>query len=218
MSYVLSYRPRRPAAATMTPPEPTADAVAMRHLRHHTKNALQQIIARIAATDVRATPEGCTLADEIERRIRLSARISDALFGLTAAPGPLRQRLAALSDATVALLADVEQTIQTEISVNGSCPEIVETTVVQVAHEMLSNAIKHGMHVRLIGRIILRVDTHVDGAVTLTVSDDGWGPCGVCGGEGVPIMQAMAERHGGTVTLSRRNNWTVARLYLPAAA
>jgi two-component sensor histidine kinase len=202
----------------MTPLEPTADAVAMRHLRHQTKNALQQIIARIATTDVRATPEGRTLADEIERRIRLSARISDALFGLTMAPGPLQQRLAVLCDATVALLADLEQTIQTEISVTGCCPETVETTVVQVAHEMLSNAIKHGMHVRLIGRIILRVETSSEGAVTLTVSDDGWGPCGASGGEGMPIMQAMAARHGGTVTLSREDEWTVARLHLPGAA
>ncbi len=208
---------RLPMPVPLTPPEPTADAVAMRQLRHQTKNALQRIIAWISTTELRATPEGCVLAEEIERRIRLSARISDALFGLTAVPEPMERRLAALSEAVVSLLTETEQTIRTEVSVAGSCPAAYETTVVQVAHEMLGNAIKHGMHMRLMGQITVRLHAQADGAVTLEVCDDGWGPCGAEEGQGLPIMQALADRHRGTVSLSRKNGWTVARLSLPAS-
>ncbi len=207
---------RLPVPMPPPAPEPTADAAAMRQLRHQTKNALQRIIAWIGTTELRATPEGCTLADEIERRIRLSARISDALFGLTAAPEPMERRLAALAEATVSLLTEAEQTIRTEVSITGPCPAACEATVVQVAHEMLGNAIKHGMHMRLLGQITVRLHALADGAVTLEVCDDGWGPCGDGAGEGLPIMQALADRHGGTVALVRKNDWTVASLSLPA--
>ena len=218
MLHAFPRRLQRLTVASMTPLEPTADAVAMRQLRHQTKNALQRILARVAAADLRLTPAGNVLADEIERSIFLSARISDALFGFTAAPGPLDRRLATLSDAMVALLADQEQTIRTEICVTGSCPEAMEATVIQVAHEMLGNAIKHGMHMRLVGRIVIQLLAQSDGAVTLLVSDDGWGFGDTGEGDGLPIMRSLAERHGGTVALSRKDGWTVGRLHLPGPA
>lgn len=206
----------RVAVPAMSRMEPTEDAVAMRQLRHQTKNALQRIIAQLDRTDLRSTPSGMILADEIERRIFLTARISDALFGMTACPGPMADRLASLCDGTVSLLADVEQTIQTEVMVTGACHPSQEATVIQVAHEMLGNAVKHGMHMRLVGRITVSLQaSRPDGSVTLVVADDGWGPVQSPDGDGLPIMRALAERHGGTVSLERQNGWTVARLYLP---
>jgi two-component sensor histidine kinase len=217
MFQTLPRHVSRMAVPVMSRAEPTEDAVAMRQLRHQTKNALQRIIAQLDKTELRDTPAGAALADEIERRIFLTARISDALFGLTECPGPLQSRLTSLCDGVVALMTDIEQTIQTEVSVNGACHPGYEQTVIQVAHEMVANAVKHGMHMRLVGRI----DVHFragrpDGSAILTVSDDGWGPApGTEGGDGLPIMRALAERHGGTVSLDRQNGLTIARLCLP---
>ena len=44
----------------------------------------------------------------------------------------------------------------------------------RVAHELLGNAVKHGMRARLVGRIAARVVSD-EGRVLLTVTDDGWG-------------------------------------------
>ena len=188
----------------------------MRQLRHQTKNALQRIIAQVAATNLRSTPEGASLADELERRICLSARVSDALFGLTASPGRLQDRLAALCDATVKLLADPEQTIAVQVEVAGSCPAALDAPLVKIAHEMVANAVKHGMHMRLVGRIVVRVRSRMNGTTVLTVSDDGWGLGGDGAGEGLPIMRCLAEREGGRVEIARADGWTVVTLTLPA--
>ena len=213
-------RPMRLSAATvapalMTEPEPSAEALAMRQLRHQTKNALQRIIAQVAKSDLRATPAGAALADEIEHRILLSARVSDALFGFTACPAPLPARLAALCHATVELLSDQEQTIEVDVAVIGSCPASLEAIVVRVAHEMVGNAVKHGMHMRLVGRIAVRVRSQGNGSTVLQVSDDGWG-LGDGAGEGLTIMRCLAERDGGRISIERVDGWTVALLRLPS--
>ena len=85
MSHAALMRLRQIPTAALTQPDPLDDALGMRLLRHHTKNALQRLIAQIANSDLRATPGGEALAEDLERRIRLSARVSDALFGLTEA-------------------------------------------------------------------------------------------------------------------------------------
>jgi two-component sensor histidine kinase len=211
------------SAEGITHAEPAGAVVAMRQLRHQTKNALQRIIAQLASTDLRATAEGSALADDLERRICLSARISDALFGLTSAPGPLDMRLTALCNATVALLAHPKQMISVDVTVAGTCPDALQALVVQIAHEMVGNAVKHGLHMRLTGRIALRLwaggtGDPDDSSITLMVSDDGWGPRKTTDGDGLPIMRALAEQYNGTVSLSRDDGWTAARLYIPSAA
>ncbi len=191
------------------------EELAMRQLRHQTKNALQRIIAQVANTDLRSTPAGSALADDIERRICLSARISDALFGLTESPPALCQRLASLAEATVALLAEPDQSLSVTSVAAGRCPLAYEETVLQVAHEMVVNAIKHGMHMRIAGQIAVRLFADARGRTTLLVRDDGWGPSDHACGEGLPIMQTLASSCGGRVSLSRNDGWTIARLDLP---
>lgn len=210
-------RPTRLPPQAVTRQEPSADAIAMRQLRHQTKNALQRIIAQVAGSRLNATPEGRCLAEDVERRICLSARVSDALFGMTACPAPLQQRLTALCDATLKLMADTEQTIGLDVMVTGGCPAGLEATVVKVAYEMVCNAIKHGMHLRLVGRIAVRVRSRGDGAMVLRVSDDGWGLGADCDGAGLPIMRCLAAREGGQVSIERADGWTVASMTLPAA-
>lgn len=69
---------------------------------------------------MRRTAAGAALADDVQRRIVLSAQISDALFGLTDELAPVEDRLHSLVDATIGLLSDNTQTIRCEIMITGT--------------------------------------------------------------------------------------------------
>ena len=222
MTHSASIRPRRAPSPAMTLSDQPEDAIGMRLLRHHTKNALQRIIAQVSSTPLRATEVGNALADEIERRVCLSARVSDALFGLTEMPKPLPARLGDLCRSVVDLMADQTQTITTIVDVRGACPTHLVPAVLQIAHEMITNAVKHGMHMRLTGTIAitLRCDQS-DGrrfSVVLCVRDDGWGPDKPCAGEGLTVLQEIASSHGGTVELMTEPGWTLSRLHIRGLA
>ncbi len=192
--------------------------LAMQQLRHHTKNALQRVVAQVAACPgLQRDPAGRALANELERRIHLSASLSDALFGFTQAPGPLDVRLRALGEAVISLMADGDQMIDLIVGVDGVCPAAYHDTLVRVAHELVGNAVKHGMHLRLVGRIEIVVEAGHHG-VTLSVIDDGWGPCVNAGrGDGLRIARLLGEQLGGILKLDRENCQTVATLALPPA-
>ena len=197
---------------------PDADAPAdvdLRQLRHHTKNTLQRIMGLIAtAPGLRDTPEGARLACELEHRIGVSAAISDALFGLTRAPGPMADRLRQLAGAMVDLMHQNGQVIRVGVSVRGCCPVALREAVLRAANELIGNAIKHGMKGRPSGRITVRLVTAEEGT-TLTVADNGWGFSGFPRlGEGLSLAQDFAARHGGSLALDGADG-TIATLELP---
>jgi two-component sensor histidine kinase len=216
--WMVDGTPQPGGRLTDFPPAPdeTAD---FRQLRHQTKNALQRILSHVhRMPDLTRSPHGQRLAAEVERRIRLSAMISDALFGLVREPLPLQERLRLLCEAMVDLYADPEQTIRWSVTTSGVCPPRLHNTVVRVAHELLGNAIQHGMHMRLLGRIEVHLVAEPDKATTLTISDDGWGTDGRCGpGQGLTLARELAAEHDGILTL-RRTDLTIAELHLPAAS
>ena len=96
-------------------------------------------------------------------------------------------------------------------------PPGLEGVILRVAHELVGNAVKHGLHMRVIGCIEVSVLAGPDGTV-LEVADDGWG-CGVALpiGEGLTLAELLAAPHGGKVGLLRRGEFTVGTLWLPAA-
>jgi two-component sensor histidine kinase len=192
-------------------------ALGFRQLRHEVKNVLQRILLRIAdARELRGTVCNRWLLADLQRRILSSAEISDALFGLTASPGTMAERLRALSDSTIRLLADETQVIRPEVTVTGECPEPRRQLVLRVAHEFIGNAVKHGMRARVAGRISVHLATGTDGRTTLTVTDDGWGFEGKPeAGDGLTIASDLAASAGGTIGL-RRTRVTVAALELPS--
>jgi len=187
----------------------------LRQLRHHTRNMLQRILGLIVeAPGLSDTPAGAKLVQELEYRIGLSATISDALFGITDTPASMAERLRQLSGAMVEMMRDPDQVIRIGVTVRGSCPEDLRNTVLRAAHELIGNAVKHGMKGRPSGRIAVRLVTGAHGT-TLTVLDNGWGFTGVPrSGEGIALARALAARHGGSLSLVGEDG-TVATLELP---
>lgn len=192
-----------------------ASEVDLRQLRHHTKNTLQRIIGLLSEMPgLTDTPEGEKLARELEYRICLSAEISNALFGLTTAPGSMADRLRQLCGAVVEMMRGPDQVIRAGVSVKGCCPPALREAVVRSAHELIGNAMKHGMKGRSNGRIAVRLVSETDRTV-LTITDNGWGFEGLPAlGEGLSLAQGFAEQHGGTLELDGADG-TVARLELP---
>lgn len=209
----------------------SADPAAFRQLRHQTKNALQRIIGEVGKVrNLQDSPRGRRLVQEVERRVLLASAVSDALFGLTRAPGPLPERLLLLGESVVELLGDPDQTIRVEVAAEGACPGPLHDAIVRVAHELIGNAVKHGMHARLLGRIRIGLVSAptagsgtaragVGGWTRLTVADDGWGPGrSIVAGEGLQIAEEMARAGGGMLSLARHDDETVAELRLPHPA
>jgi two-component sensor histidine kinase len=190
---------------------------AFRQLRHQVKNVLQRILLQIAdAQKLRATASNRWLLADLQRRILSSAEISDALFGLTRAPASMSERLQALSDSTIRMLAEDTQVIRSDVTVAGECPEPLRQLVLRVAHEFVGNAVTHGMRARVTGRISVHLATAINGRTTLAVTDDGWGFEGSPdAGDGLTIAGDLAASAGGTVSL-RRTRVTVAALELPS--
>jgi two-component sensor histidine kinase len=198
-----------PAPSTVDP------QIDFRQLRHQTKNALARILARVHV-DLAAHPSARRVAGEVERHILLTAQISDALFGLTRAPGRFEERLFALCDAVVELASEPEQCLKFACTVSGEPDWRLHDTILRVAHELVANAVRHGMHMRLTGRISVSVVADAAGA-RLEVIDDGWG-CGKAphAGEGLRLANLLAQERGGAVTLARAADRTVAVLCLPS--
>jgi two-component sensor histidine kinase len=192
------------------------DELDLRQLRHHTKNALQRILGLIAAAPgLHDTPAGERIALELEQRIQLSAAISNALFGLTRAPGSMTERLRSLGNSVIDLLRDPTQSIRLEVSVRGTCPAPLRETVLRVAHELIGNAVKHGMRGRRGGRISIRLESGQQGRTRLTVTDNGRGfPSNYRGGEGLSLARGLAEQHQGSLRIACDEE-TIAVLELP---
>lgn len=194
---------------------PAAAEIDIRQLRHHTKNTLQRLLAVIAETPgLCDTPAGEQLARELEHRISLSAAISNALFGLTDAPGSMQERLRHLSGAIVDLMRQPDQIIRIGVSVRGFCPVALREAFLRGANELIGNAVKHGMKDRSAGRIVVRLISDTTRTI-LTVTDNGWGFSGQPrGGEGLALARSFADRHGGTLVLDGTDG-TQATLTLP---
>lgn len=195
---------------------PGAERLGLRQLRHHTKNALQGLIAQIdQVPELQDTEAGRRLADELQHRILLSAKISDALFGLTGPPAALEARLRSLCESIVKLFGELDQDIRTQVTVRGSCPVDLHEVILRSLHEMVGNSVKHGLHARMDGLISVRLETTGE-AVTLTVQDNGSG-LGQLGDDdqGLEIIRDLIAGHDGTLRLHHDAVATTAILDFP---
>lgn len=194
----------------------TPDPVPRQQCRHLARHALRRLMAQVALHPGLLTgPQGQALAEELEACVQLTLAIPGAVFRLTGEAGSLERRLVALCCGTVAWVGDGDQEIAVDVSVTGRCPGALEDIVVHVAHELVGNAVRHGMHARLIGRIRVRVRTE-GRRTTLAVTDDGWG-CGAVPafGEGLTLASMRAAAAGGSLCLRSGGGTTIAELTLP---
>jgi two-component sensor histidine kinase len=111
------------------------------------------------------------------------------------------------------MMRDADQVIRIGVLVRGTCPADLREAVLRSAHELLGNAVKHGLKGRYHGRISLRLVTQ-DDRTTLTLVDNGWGFSGSPGcGEGLALARGFAARHHGSLVLDGADG-TVATLQL----
>ena len=214
------FRPRRTRGRSPGPVHAVASRAAteaeqFRQLRHLTKNTLQRVMAIIACAPELNDSNGEAVGESLQQRIMTSARLSDALFGLTREPGNLRDRLLSLSDGLVDLLADDGASIRVSVVVRCSLSGELDDLVVRLAHELIGNAVKHGMHQRLAGTIDLDVREE-GGRIVLAVVDDGQS-CPLTAqtrGEGLSIVGLLLRRVDGTYELRREAGRTVATVEL----
>lgn len=197
----------------------TGHSLEFRQLRHQTKNALQRIMMRVLEDPrLGASREGRQIAEDVGRYIRLSAMLSDALFGLTHAPPPLPERLRLLSNGLIALHGDDTQMIHLLVSVSEHItvgPERADN-ILRIVHELVSNAVQHGMKKRLLGRILVRLDGLADGNLLLSVANDGWRMEEAAPrSEGLEIVQELAWVEGGEVRIKTCPQ-TAVEVLLPA--
>ncbi|WP_159348577.1 sensor histidine kinase family protein [Roseomonas harenae] len=206
----MTFLARRPLHSSSPwsarpPAEPQGEEeVSIGLLRHHTKNALQRVLCEVAKVrGLQETRDGRRVMQELERRVMLSSALSNALFGITQAPGSMEDRLRSVCEATMELMEDPDQVLRLEVVVEGECPAPLRTTVFRAAHEMVGNAVKHGLHARLMGHVNVRLVSEA-GWTRLVVEDNGWGYAGARdGGEGLGLLRALAALHDGTTTLQR---------------
>lgn len=200
---------------------PGVEPAEFRQLRHHTRNALQRLIAMLHLDPaLAATAHGRLMVADLERRLCLSATISDQLFGFRSVPGRLEERLLVLGRAVAALHGLPGQAIAVEASVDRDCPVHLHETILRVAHEMLTNAVTHGMGARRTGAIRIRLPLEGNGSrARLQVIDDGAGPPEgwerAGDREGLGLMREIAAEMGGSVHLRREADRTVAECVLP---
>ena len=210
---------RLPPAAVPATEHAGAAPDQIRQFRHLTKNTLQCMMTILSgAPELNGCEAAQALRERLQGRILASARLSDALFGLTREPGTLRERLLALSENLVVLLAGDRAAVDVAVTVQGMPARGHDTLLVRLAHELVGNAVRHGFHERASGTIALDV-REAAGGIVLAVTDDGWGfpPGGLQAGEGLSIVDVLLLGVGGRRTLERAGSRTVATVELPTS-
>jgi two-component sensor histidine kinase len=190
-------------------------SLSLRQLRYHTRNVLQCVLIEIHehAANWR-TPKDRYLLEQLADRIQRSVAIADTLFGVTSEPGPFAERLDTLCHGMLALFADPAQHLRFDISIEGTCPPDLEMPALRATHELVGNAVKHGMRMRLQGHVAVSVTGSIDGVI-LVVADDGWELTHLDNtGEGLGLARDLAEQFRGTLSVERRRDNTVATIIL----
>lgn len=187
---------------------PSAGMIELRQLRHQTKNALQRILLQVLEiSGLDGNRQREDIGRNVMRQIELTATISDALFGFRQSPEPLQARLKSLAQSVIALHADRTQHIELDIAVSGDgrISGNRNDTILRIAHELVMNAVKHGMYMRLVGRITVRLDIWDGGGVLLAIGNDGWWmPALPRHGDGLEIVEELVAAESGNMRIAIR--------------
>lgn len=189
----------------------------MREIRLQSEVALQRLLALMEAAA--AGESTMSLSRALHDKLLLAVRLIGDL--LDPAKGQLtpRDRLNAVCQNMLLVHGDPDAEIDLRVVADSGCPAALEEVVLAVAEMFVSNAICHGLHARLLGRIDVRLVATASGTA-LSVSDDGWGMGGTdveiaTSGGGLAHARVLAEQHGGTIRVHRSGGRTMAELVLP---
>jgi len=193
----------------------------LQEMHHRVRNNLQAV-ASLLNMQIRRLrdPRGVRLLVESASRIQSIAAVHDLLcqetLGITTVQALARRVL------------EVASAHLSRPGLNLRCQAVEEpplaigskeaTLLALVVNELLSNAISHGFARREQGSVV--VDAYLaDRQVVLQVRDDGQGPEEGAEGEGglgLQIVRALVTRDlGGTFSLQRDGEWTVAIVSFP---
>lgn len=191
-----------------------------RELQHRVGNSLQ-LVSSVLALQRRklAEPEAIDAIDEASRRVALIGRVQRQLHDPSGAPLAL---VGFLSGICADLLdAGGKPGITFRVAGNDDAllPADLAIPTALVVAEAVFNAIEHGFRNRDEGTIGIVVSV-ADNRLTIVVEDDGAGlPEGFDFNRsqslGLRISHKLASYHGGSFSLQRNGEVTVARIELP---
>jgi two-component sensor histidine kinase len=193
---------------------------AFRQLRRSTRSTLQRIICLIyEAPEFAALPGGQALAEELAGRIRASAELADSFHAVTQPHGGISVRLRTLGRSVVRLCGARRQLIDVRVRASLDCGGRFADTLMQIAHELIINAMQHGLRGLRTGTIEISLDHDHNGIVTLAVVDTGRGCAAHCArDEGLRLVEDLAAVYGGQVLLPDVGQPAKVQVRFPAAA
>ena len=141
LAWTQGTPPLAPAPAAVPPLHRDDSTLEFRQLRHLTKNALQRLLCEVSrAGEIQHDWRQRRLLADLEHRLLLSARVSDALFGFTSQPAALARRLQSLAEATAELIGSADQTVQVSVQISGAPEAACIPTLLRIAHEIGAHA------------------------------------------------------------------------------
>ncbi|HEV8432677.1 MAG TPA: histidine kinase dimerization/phosphoacceptor domain -containing protein, partial [Thermoanaerobaculia bacterium] len=152
---------------------------------------------------------------ETENRIRSMALVHEKLYRSTnLARIDIADYLRSLADLLYRSSAITPEKVAIDVTGGDIYLEIDDAVPCGlIVNELLSNALKHAFPDDRAGRIDIRLAERDDGAISLTVQDDGVGlPAGfrmeAAGTLGLQLIQGLVQQIDGTIDVRRRNNGT----------
>jgi two-component sensor histidine kinase len=177
--------------------------LAFRQLRHNTRNTLQRIIYLLTdARELSAFPGGSALAQDLIGRICSATELADSLYAITQPYGGMAARLQTLSRSLVRLYGARTQEVEIKLIVELECDGQFADVVLQIAHELVGNALKHGLRGQPGGEIEISLTRNRAGSVILAVTDSGNGFVAEAKkGEGLCVAQELADVYQGRIIM-----------------
>jgi len=193
----------------------------LQEMHHRVRNNLQAVASLLNMQMRRVpSPEAARVLEESASRIQSIAAVHDLLcqemLGVTSVQAVVRQVLEVAS----AHLSRPDLNVRWQVI--EEAPLLIgskeATLLALLVNELFSNAVAHGFADRPQGQVV--VDAYLsEGRVVVQLKDDGHGPEETSEGEGglgLQIVRALVTRDlGGTFSLQRDGDWTVAIVSFP---
>ena len=199
----------------------------LREANHRIKNSLQLVSSLLGMQRNTLRDDEARLAlQEARRRIQAIARVHEGFYRTGEFDRvEFGDSLRALCDSFLYGIQD-QPKISLEVSRPCVIPAKQATPLALIANELITNALKHAFAPGQPRSITIHCTIQPDGALVLTVADDGRGlpsgfDVGTHGGFGLRLVQTLTRQVGGQFCIQQRDAGTTAEIRTaprPAAA